>query len=755
MDTLAWSAQQLAEYLAAVSAYDDGAAAMHGAVELAAEALEAEVAALVRDGAVVTSVGFPVGRTPVEALVAASMSGAMIEVPGAGSCHLLRVPVELTDGDCTLVLARSGSGFSREEVSLLRAMNRVLSLTLGNIETLASLRERQRLLEKLSKIQRSISLRAPLPDVFGAITAGAAELLGDDMVTLYLVDPGDTASLVAASMIGMPSTLTLEHARMRVGHGVTGLAVAEDRLVVVEGYGNDPVADARAVRVGVEATMAAPVHDHGDVIGALVVASLRVGRLYSEAERDLLLAFAEHASLAVTDAKTVEELHEAVGAATYRALHDSLTGLANRTRFLDRLSHAVSIRRPPATVLSVLYVDVDDFKIVNDRFGHGTGDLLLVEVADRLNGAVRVGDTVARLGGDEFAVLLETASGLADVSAVSRRILHSFSAPFVLGDVEVGSGASIGVAVQDAGNWSADELLRNADVAMYRAKNAGKGCVVVFESAMYEALLDRLDLESDLRQVVEAGRIEVFFQPIVALEGDRVVGVEALARWSHPERGDVPPSTFIALAEETGLIIELGRQVLAHACRWAGAWRRSHPDADLFVSVNLSTSQLQDPGLLGSVRRALAQGGIPPAALVMEITESVLMQDTDLTMLRLQQLKDIGVRLALDDFGTGYSSLSYLRRFPVDMLKIDRSFVSALHAGDEVQRLTEAIIALGTALGLECLGEGVEHEDEAVALRGIGCSLAQGNYFAGAMDQAKLEEFLEARPPEVVVHLAG
>ncbi|MHB8682622.1 MAG: putative bifunctional diguanylate cyclase/phosphodiesterase [Acidimicrobiales bacterium] len=755
MDISTWSAQQLAEFLAAVSAYGDEHSAMRGAVELAAEAFEAEVGAVLRNESVLAAVGFPVGRVPRTELLQAARHGGSLEVPGAGHCRVLRVPLEMVDGDGTLVLARSGPGFSREEMSLLRAMTRVLSLALGNLRTMASLRERQNLLEKLSKIQRSISLRAPLAEVFDAITDGAAELLGEDIVTLYLVDQDDPGALTAASMHGMPAVATLETARLRVGHGVSGRSVAENRLVVVEDYDGDPHADRRAVRAGVKATMAAPVHDGGDVIGCLVVGSLHAGRTYSPAERDLLLAFAEHASLAVTDAKTVEALHEAVGAATHRAMHDPLTGLANRTRFLDRLGHALAVRRLPGATVAALYVDIDDFKLVNDRFGHGVGDLLLVEAAGRLNAAVRVGDTVARLGGDEFAVLLENASGIADAIGAAQRILEAFREPFAFGDVEIVCNSSVGIALQERGSVSADELLRNADVAMYRAKNSGKGCAVVFESAMYEALLDRLELESDLRRVVQDDEIDVFFQPIVRLRDNRILGVEALARWPHPTRGFVPPTTFIPLAEDTGLIVTLGRQVLLRSCLWVGERRRTHPEDELFVSVNLSAPQLQDPGLIAAVERALDAGGIESDGLVLEITESVFMQDTDVTMARLRALDALGVRLALDDFGTGYSSLSYLRRFPVDVLKIDRSFVSALRSGDDHERLTEAIIALGGALGLQCLAEGVEHPEELAVLRALGCDLAQGHLFARPMPAGALEQFLDQRPPGLLVAAAG
>ncbi len=753
MEASTWSAQQLAQYLAAVSAHDEESRAVRNAVELAAEAFEAEAAAVVVVGAVLASIGFPTGSAPVDALVDAGRHGVALEVPGAGPCHTMRVPLALPEGDAAMVLARSVEPLSGEESSLLRAMGTVLSLTVGNLRTMASLRERQVLLERLSRIQRSISLRAPLAELVDAIDDGAAELLGDPIVTVYLIDPEAPETLEAVSIKGGPPSVTLEASRLPIGFGVPGRVVAEDRLVVVESYGGHPDADARALRVGVAATMAAPVHDGAQVIGCLTVASRMPGRTYSRAEQELLLAFAEHASLAVTDARTVAALHTAVGDATHRAMHDPLTGLANRTRFLDRLGHALAQRRLPGLTVAVLYVDVDDFKLVNDRFGHAVGDLLLVETAARLNGAVRGGDTVARLGGDEFDVLIENAGGAAEASAAAQRILEALRVPFHVGDVEVATGASVGMALLESQPCTADELLRNADVAMYRAKNSGKNRTVVFESAMYQAILDRLELETDLRRIVQADEIQAHYQPIVRLGDQRVLGVEALARWLHPERGFIAPDTFIGLAEDTGLILELGRQVLARACTWAGTWHSQHPGSELFVSVNLSAHQLQDPGLPAAVARVLLDAGLHPRSLMLEITESVLMRDTDVAVARVRALKDLGVHVALDDFGTGYSSLSYLRRFPVDVLKIDRSFVHALLAGREPMRLVEAIVAMGDALGLECAAEGIEHEDELRLVRDIGCDLAQGIYFAGPMPPHALGRYLSSRLPGLVVGL--
>lgn len=742
----AWSAQQLAEFLAAVSSQTDEASALRCAVERASEAFEAEAAAIVFEGAVLASVGFAADATPTTALVAAvECPESGLEVPGIGPCQVVKAAFEMSGQDAALMLARSEYDFSREEVSLLRSMNRVLSLTLSNLRVYASLRERQALLEKLSLIESLIAMRAPLDEVFDAITSGATEILGDAMASLYFLDPTDPSILRATSAVGVPSSIDSRATRVPVGRGALGKAVANDELVVVENYSSWAGALEPASASGVRATMAAPVHEGGKVVGALVVASQTPERIYSATEQDMLRSLAEHTGLAVTDARTVKALQEAVDDALHKALHDPLTGLSNRARFIDRLEHALTVRRPRGVEVAVLYVDIDDFKMVNDRFGHPTGDRLLVEVAERLLGAVRAGDTVARLGGDEFAVLFENAEGVAHAERGAGRILEAFNTPFLLGHHEVSASASIGIALAGPSGTTPDEALRNADVAMYRAKNAGKARAVVFEPGMYETLVERIELKAELRQALDRHEIEAHFQPIVDLSTERVVGVEALARWWHPRRGWVPPEVFIPVAEETGDILSLGRQVLLQACSWAGAWHKRHPDEpSLSVSVNVSARQLQDPGLPTDVAQALMASQLTPASLVLEITETVLMQDTEGSLARLKELKDIGVRLALDDFGTGYSSLSYLRRFPVDLLKIDRSFITALSAGDEVPLIVEAIVALGDVLGLDSVAEGVEEVGELTALRSIGCRFGQGFHFAEPMNAQELDRHLAA-----------
>ncbi|HEY7969017.1 MAG TPA: EAL domain-containing protein, partial [Candidatus Limnocylindrales bacterium] len=363
-----------------------------------------------------------------------------------------------------------------------------------------------------------------------------------------------------------------------------------------------------------------------------------------------------------------------------QAFHDSLTGLANRALFADRLQHAISRTERAPTAIAVLFVDLDDFKTVNDSLGHSEGDQLLIAVADRLRAGLRAGDTIARMGGDEFAILIEDPVDGETPVDVGRRLLAQLEAPLVHGGKELFARASIGIATTRSRDYTADEVLRNADVAMYTAKSNGKNRLEVFEPGMHAAALNRLALKGDLERALERGEFTLVYQPIVRLGGGRLSGVEALLRWQHRERGTVGPAEFIPVAEETGLILPLGRWVLEQACSQAASWNRisSQP---ITMSVNVSARQLQQPAFAAEVAAVLDSTGLAPGLLTLELTESVLMQDAEAATAILVDLKGLGVRLAIDDFGTGYSSLNYLRRFPIDELKIDRSFVSSLDDG--------------------------------------------------------------------------
>jgi diguanylate cyclase (GGDEF)-like protein/PAS domain S-box-containing protein len=429
----------------------------------------------------------------------------------------------------------------------------------------------------------------------------------------------------------------------------------------------------------------------------------------------------------------------------HRAFHDELTGLANRALFTNRVEQALVKAARTAQRTAVLFLDLDDFKEVNDSLGHAAGDALLVQGAARLRGCLRAGDTAARLGGDEFAVLLEncTPDG-SDAAYVAGRISSAFARPFTLEDRETFSTASIGIAVS-TGAEAHDELLRNADLAMYLAKKRGKARIERFAPHMHEEVVERLDLLADLRHAIERDELQLVYQPIVDLSTGTVSGLETLVRWLHPTRGSIGPSEFIPLAEQSGLIVAIGRWVMLHACAHARHWSRSLPELQpVTVTVNLSARQLGDENLIDDVAHALRVAGLRRDQLVLELTESTLLANSEETIGILTGLKSLGVRLAIDDFGTGYSSLSYLHRFPIDVLKIDKSFVEDIAEGPGGDALASAVVALGNSLGLRTVAEGIETEQQSEVLKRLGCRFGQGFLFSRPLPPGDVMPYLIA-----------
>jgi len=424
----------------------------------------------------------------------------------------------------------------------------------------------------------------------------------------------------------------------------------------------------------------------------------------------------------------------------YQATHDALTGLPNRTAALDHIAGALSYAAATGRYAAVLFLDIDRFKLVNDTFGHSLGDDLLIAIADRLTTIVAPPNIVARIGGDEFVVLLTNLNAPGDALELGDLLREGVHAPFIVRHAEVYTSVSIGLATADGLNpdVDADSLIRDADTAMYQAKEAGRDGVAVFDSSMRDRVLERLALEHDLRFALERQEFRLHFQPIVALPSGQLLGFEALIRWTHPTRGQVPPSAFIPLAEDTGLIVEIGTWVLRAACAALSGWRRSLPGGEsLRISVNLSARQLKDPSLIQVVRDAIMRNGIPGPSLCLEITESLLMDNPEAAADVLREVRALGIKLSIDDFGTGYSSLAYLKRFPVDEVKIDRSFVDGLDRDDSAEEsLVAAIIAMAGALGMSTTAEGVETLGQGRRLMSLGCGSAQGYLIARPMPGA-------------------
>ncbi|MCL3861155.1 bifunctional diguanylate cyclase/phosphodiesterase [Actinotalea sp. K2] len=684
------SPHRLVEFLTALSRCLTTADAVRNAAELVAEEFDAEVGAVVLGGVLTAVAGFGQRPVPSAALTAMRPGTGVIELDSVGRCQTLAARWT-GESEGRLLLARTGEPFTAEDRDLLLGMAGAMGMTLDMIGVLERERGRHRVLEVLLDIQRSISHRAPLATILAAVTDGASTVLEGCPVSLVLDD-----------------------------------ALERDRPLAV---GTDLVDEGTSVSV--------QVHIEGIPAGALVATS-RDGAPIGPGERSLLTAFAEHASLALTDARTVEAMQE--------AYHDSLTGLPNRALFLERVSSELRSDAPHRSWTTVLFIDLDRFKAVNDSLGHAAGDALLREVSDRIRACTRTDATAARFGGDEFAVLLTEQSDSIGAVVVAERIIAALREPFTIHGKGVLVCATIGIAHADHATVSmgsaADELLGNADLAMYQAKAAGGSRVLTYEPQMRVALLARLELQAELQGALGRGELFVVYQPIVELDSGRTCGLEALLRWRHPSRGIVAPLDFIPIAETTGVIVAIGRWVLDEACHRLAGWRRLEPD--LTMNVNVSVHQLRDPAFVDAVDHALRAAGLPGQALVLEITESVLIDDVEVALTSLRALKGLGVAIALDDFGTGFSSLGYLHRFPVDILKIDRSFVSGPASETDGHQLVRMIIELGRAYGVEVIAEGIEDELQRDRLLGLGCRRGQGFHFARPGEVSQVEAFVTA-----------
>jgi diguanylate cyclase (GGDEF)-like protein len=428
---------------------------------------------------------------------------------------------------------------------------------------------------------------------------------------------------------------------------------------------------------------------------------------------------------------------------THQAFHDSLTGLPNRTLFAERLDRALKrSRRRTDFHYALLLIDLNKFKTVNDSLGHPVGDQLLIQVGRRLSSSVRAMDTVARLGGDEFAIILEEFTSQEELFQAAKRMHSLLCQPYNICQSDIVSGASIGIVPNIMDYSSPEDILRDADIAMYRAKQKNTG-IVHFDKLMHQELIESINLENEMREALENQTFLLYFQPIVSVSNECLEGFEALIRWDHPVRGMIPPDRFIPLAEETGLIVDLGRWVISEACRKLKDWQDCYPQAaQLTMSVNVSIRQFAKPGLVEHISDMLDQNGLSPSCLKIEITESVIMQDTTHIVGELTRLRALGVKIAIDDFGTGYSSLSYLRSMPIDHLKIDRSFISGSQESQENDQIVQSIISLAKSLGLTVIAEGVETRNQLEKLRALHCDNAQGFMFSRPVDENKARELV-------------
>jgi diguanylate cyclase (GGDEF)-like protein len=613
------------------------------------------------------------------------------------------------------------------EVQLQASLDIQLELARQNRALQKQLTNRQRFLNRLIRIQSSISGRAPLQEVLNAVVAGASQLIADDVAVLCVADPADPSRLVMAGLSGIDDAQLAS----RVGIAVeTGIGAEAFRLrrrsgAVVHSGARFAETDPQLAALGYHTSLAVPIRHGRNVVGSLSVVSARQRRRYTETEQEVLGALADHAGLALMDAHMVESMRV--------ALTDELTGLPNRRLLMERLDASIESCALAHEEISLLFVDLDGFKSINDWRGHEVGDAVLAAVGARLTEIAGPQRTVARLGGDEFVVVLEASSG-AQAAAVAESVLEAVRRPIEVGDWTGFVDATIGHVTAAAGQrCSGSTLVRRADIAMYHGKVAGRGRMVAFDPSLEEAVAQRAELETELRTAIRSGAITVEYQPVVGLGGVAVRGVEALARWTSASQGVVPPTVFVALAERLGLAAELDRIVLRQACADVRMLVDAGSRSPLPLHVNLAPAHLESPSVVDTLIATLDDVGFDPQRLIIELTEASAMNQPEAGRERLEALQRRGIRVALDDFGTGYSSLSHLERFPINMLKIDRAFVDRLHHDRRSRQLTESIVNLAHTLDMQVVAEGIEAVEQAEILTAIGVDAAQGFHFARPM----------------------
>ena len=577
---------------------------------------------------------------------------------------------------------------------------------------------------------------ADLAELMDDATVAAAEILGADMGAVLELRPGGEELVIRAG-VGLADGVAGAATVPAHDGSQSGSTLETRAAIVVEDWDLETrFAKSEFLRkTGVRSGLTVVIEGAGGPFGVLGVQS-RTPRQYSAGDIDFVQGLANVLADAIHRRSTEDEIR-------HQALHDPLTGLPNRVLFADRLGHALARLRRHDGAVGVLFLDLDHFKLVNDSLGHHAGDDLLVGVAPRLRQIVRPTDTVARFGGDEFGILLEDIESERDAAEVAERVAAAFARPFVIGGSEHFVSASVGIAIANSASGAPEELIRDADAAMYRAKERGRARYELFDEVMRARAVGRLRVENELRRALERDELCLHYQPVVSLRDGAITGFEALLRWEHPDRGLVGPLEFIWVAEEVGLIDQIGRWVLQEACQEAVKWQALRPDGPpMGIPVNLSARQVAQRDLPEFVAEVLEETGLEPACLSLEITESVLLEESDAPADVLRALRGTGARLVLDDFGTGYSSLAYLKRLQLDALKVDRSFVEGLGTGQEESAIVQAIVGMAQALSLGVVAEGVETREQLAELRRLGCDGAQGYLFAKPMPPRDTLELL-------------
>jgi diguanylate cyclase (GGDEF)-like protein len=672
---------------------------------------------------------------PDDVAMAGQAWAAALESPGPHAPVLLRM--RHADGTWRWTESHATNLFDDPEVEGVVVTTRDVTEREAAVQ---ALRDETLLLERLhtigSHLAGELDLEALLQEVSDAMTAVTDAAFGTffhkatsdegDEYVLYAVTGAPRE--VVASMPGRAAPL---FAPVFAGMGIMRI--------------DDTATDPRAAAIGpnplaVRSFLGVPVVSRtGEVHGGVFLGHFEPG-VFTERSERLAAGIAVYAAIAIDNARLYQDAHDEIVARkqaeaelAHQATHDPLTGLPNRVLLHDRLSQAVAHLERGRRRAAVLLLDLDRFKVVNDSLGHAAGDHILVTVAERLLRAVRPGDTVARLGGDEFVVVCDDLHGELDAVGLADRVASAFDEPFTLLGQELLVGASIGIAIARDQTSSPDDLLRDADAVMYRAKAHGGSRWEIFDSGLRDRVVERLRVETDLRRALDATELALYFQPVVSLATDEVVGAEGLARWEHPDRGLILPDEFINVAEESGLIVPLGEWVIDEGCRQLARWAKDDTTSARTISLNVSARQLVHGDLVRTVRQYLAATGADPRQLSLEITETALMDDVESASSVLTRLRALGVQVWVDDFGTGYASLTYLRRLPLTGVKIDRSFVAGLDTSAEDRAIVGGIVNLAHSLGLVALAEGVETEFQSERLRELGCDLAQGFLWSPAV----------------------